>query len=56
MKDKYIAAKECWAAKQGGQPPRERSGERLPPGQQEAKNFPVLDLAFSRQWRARIGG
>jgi hypothetical protein len=47
MKDKYIAAKERWAAKQAGRAkPVVRSTDRLPPGQREVKNFPVLDMGL----------
>ena len=61
MKDKYIAAKERWAAKQRGEPPKPRSGERLPPGQRAVKNFPVLDMGIHpevtrEEWRLTIRG
>ncbi|MBO10683.1 MAG: sulfite oxidase-like oxidoreductase [Planctomycetaceae bacterium] len=62
MKDKYIAAKERWAAKRSGQGrPAERSGDRLPPGQHEVKNFPVLDMGIhpeisQEEWRLTIRG
>lgn len=61
MKQKYIAAKERWAAKRRGEPTAERSGERLPPGQREVRNFPVLDMGVhpevSREkWRLKIHG
>ena len=45
MKDSYIAAKERWARKMAGQAtPTVRSQDRLPPGQRQVHNFPVLDL------------
>ena len=62
MNEKYIAAKERIAAKRAGQPrPTERSGERLPPGQREVDNFPVLDMGVHpevprEQWSLKIHG
>ena len=62
MNEKYIAAKERIAAKRAGQPrPAERSGERLPPGQREVDNFPVLDMGVHpevprAQWSLKIHG
>ena len=47
MKDKYIATKERWAAKQAGRAQRVvRSTDRLPPGQREVTDFPVLDMGI----------
>ena len=47
MKDQYVAAKERWARKRAGQArPAARSTNRLPPGQREVHNFPVLDLGI----------
>jgi DMSO/TMAO reductase YedYZ molybdopterin-dependent catalytic subunit len=62
MKDAYIAAKERWAAKMAGKQARVvRSTDRLPPGQREVHNFPVLDLGLRPevspdQWELKIGG
>ena len=62
MKEAYIAAKERWARKMAGQkPPAERSAERLPPGQRQVHNFPVLDLGVRpsvslSEWRLKIHG
>ena len=62
VKEAYIAAKERWARKQAGGPrPAERSGERLPPGQRQVHNFPVLDLGVKPEipadrWELRISG
>jgi DMSO/TMAO reductase YedYZ molybdopterin-dependent catalytic subunit len=62
MKDSYIAAKERWARKMAGQArPAERSTERLPPGQRQVHNFPVLDLGLRPeiplgQWELKIHG
>jgi DMSO/TMAO reductase YedYZ molybdopterin-dependent catalytic subunit len=62
VSDKHIAAKERWAAKMAGKAkPREHSGGRLPPGQREVKNFPVLDLGIHpkiryEEWRLTIRG
>ncbi len=62
MKDDYIARKERWARKMAGKEPRAaRSQDRLPPGQREAHNFPVLDLGIQpevprEQWRLKIHG
>ncbi len=62
MKEAYIAAKERWARKMAGQAkPVARSGDRLPPGQREVRNFPVLDLGIRPeipldQWELKIGG
>ena len=45
MKDATIAAKERWARKMAGRErPAARSTSRLPPGQRQVHNFPVLDL------------
>jgi len=47
MKETYIAAKERWARKMAGkEKPAIRSENRLPPGQREVQNFPVLDLGI----------
>lgn len=62
MNEKYIAAKERIAAKRAGQPlPAERSVERLPLGQREVDNFPVLDMGVHPeiprdQWQLKIHG
>src|ERR1700686_1380449 len=62
MKDAYIAAKERWARKMAGQErPPTRSAERLPPGQRQVHNFPVLDLGVRPEvplykWELKIGG
>ncbi|MDB6055780.1 MAG: Oxidoreductase molybdopterin binding, partial [Verrucomicrobiales bacterium] len=40
-------AKERWARKRAGEPKQsERSSDRLPPGQRQVHNFPVLDLGI----------
>src|SRR5947207_13991127 len=62
MKDAYIAAKERWARKMAGQPrPAVRSTDRLPPGQRQVHNFPVLDLGLRPEvpldrWELRLHG
>ncbi|HUR44224.1 MAG TPA: sulfite oxidase-like oxidoreductase [Candidatus Saccharimonadales bacterium] len=62
MKDKYIAAKERWAAKMAGKGQREvRSTDRLPPGQRLVNNFPVLDLGIQPEvpldtWELQVHG
>jgi DMSO/TMAO reductase YedYZ molybdopterin-dependent catalytic subunit len=62
MKESYIAAKERWARKMAGKEGRHvRSTNRLPPGQREVHNFPVLDLGIRpgislKDWRLEIGG
>ena len=62
MKEQYIAAKERWARKMAGKAgPAVRSTDRLPPGQHEAHNFPVLDLGVRPdvsldKWELKIGG
>jgi len=62
MKESYIAAKERWARKMAGKEgPHVRSTNRLPPGQREVHNFPVLDLGIRpgislKDWRLEIGG
>ena len=62
MKDSYIAAKERWAAKMAGKAkPAVRSKDRLPPGQRQVHNFPVLDLGVQPEvpldkWELKIGG
>jgi DMSO/TMAO reductase YedYZ molybdopterin-dependent catalytic subunit len=63
IKDKFIHSKEEWA-KQGrlltGRPDLGHV-DRLPPGQKEVKNWPVLDLGVQphigrEDWRLNIGG
>src|SRR5436853_7625427 len=62
MKDDYIARKERWARKMSGQEPRAvRSQDRLPPGQRQVHNFPVLDLGIHpeipiEKWELKIHG
>src|SRR6185436_10573041 len=62
MKEKYIAAKERWARKMAGQERSTvRSEGRLPPGQRQVHNFPVLDLGIRpdiplEKWSLRIHG
>ncbi|MBM3822290.1 MAG: sulfite oxidase-like oxidoreductase [Verrucomicrobia bacterium] len=62
MKESYIAAKERWARKMSGQAkPQPRSIDRLPPGQRQVHNFPVLDLGVHpvippESWELRIHG
>jgi DMSO/TMAO reductase YedYZ molybdopterin-dependent catalytic subunit len=62
MKAQYIAAKERWARKMAGKEKRVvRSENRLPPGQRQVQDFPVLDLGIHPeiapdQWQLRIGG
>jgi hypothetical protein len=51
MKEHYIAAKERWARKMarkmaGKENPAMRSQDRLPPGQRQVHDFPVLDLGI----------
>jgi DMSO/TMAO reductase YedYZ molybdopterin-dependent catalytic subunit len=62
MKEAYIAAKERWARKMAGkEKPAVRPEGRLPPGQRQVHNFPVLDLGVKPEiprdrWELRIGG
>src|SRR6058998_1044427 len=62
MKDSYIAAKERWAQKMAGKARSvARSTNRLPPGQREVHNFPVLDLGIQpeiplERWELKIHG
>jgi len=62
MKDSYIAAKERWARKMARQPrPAARSTGRLPAGQRQVHNFPVLDLGLRPEvhldkWELKIHG
>ena len=62
MKEAYIAAKERWARKMAGKErPAARSAERLPPGQRQVHNFPVLDLGVRpevslEKWELKIHG
>ncbi|MGH7973784.1 MAG: sulfite oxidase-like oxidoreductase, partial [Limisphaerales bacterium] len=62
MKESYIAAKERWALKMAGKAGRPvRSPDRLPPGQRQVHNFPVLDLGVRPElpldkWELKIGG
>lgn len=60
MKEAYIAAKERWARKMAGTAaPKIRSEDRLPPGQRQVHNFPVLDLGVKPEipldrWQLKI--
>ncbi|MBM3844707.1 MAG: sulfite oxidase-like oxidoreductase [Verrucomicrobia bacterium] len=62
MKDDYIARKERWARKLAGKEPHQvRSNDRLPPGQRQVTNFPVLDLGVQptvdlAKWELKIHG
>ena len=62
MKESYIAAKERWARKMAGkEKPVVRSTDRLPPGQREVHNFPVLDLGIRpnvplEKWELKVHG
>ena len=62
MKDRYIAAKERWAQKMAGKTTTAyRSTDRLPPGQRQVHNFPVLDLGIRPDipldtWELKIHG
>ena len=62
MKEAYIAAKERWARKMAGkEKPTSRSADRLPPGQRQVHNFPVLDLGIRPdipldKWELKIHG
>ncbi len=62
MKESYIAAKERWAHKMAGKAKAVvRSENRLPPGQRQVHNFPVLDLGVRpeiplEKWELKING
>lgn len=63
MNDDYIARKERWARKMSGQAssPQPRSQDRLPPGQRQVTNFPVLDLGIQPEvplpeWSLKVHG
>ena len=62
MNARYVAAKERWAAKMAGKAKSQlRSSDRLPPGQHEVRNFPVLDLGVRPEvsldkWELKIHG
>jgi DMSO/TMAO reductase YedYZ molybdopterin-dependent catalytic subunit len=62
MKDSYLAAKARWAQKMAGQAKSAvRSTGRLPPGQRQVHNWPVLDLGVQPavpldQWELKIHG
>lgn len=62
INEDYVARKERWARKMAGREPRtERSANRLPPGQREVHNFPVLDLGLHpevplEKWELKIHG
>ncbi len=62
MKEAYIAAKERWARKMAGHEKTVvRSENRLPPGQRQVHNFPVLDLGVRPEvpldkWELKIHG
>jgi DMSO/TMAO reductase YedYZ molybdopterin-dependent catalytic subunit len=63
-KDRYIAAKQKWAAKQKARGIMARataSPDRLPPGQKLTHGFPVLDLGVQpeillSQWKLKLDG
>ena len=62
MNEKYIAAKTRWAAKMSGKAkPQLRAQDRLPIGQRQVHNFPVLDLGVKPEvpldlWELKIHG
>jgi DMSO/TMAO reductase YedYZ molybdopterin-dependent catalytic subunit len=62
VKEAYIAAKERWARKMAGtEKSFVRSHDRLPPGQRQVHNWPVLDLGLRPeipldQWQLKIHG
>lgn len=62
MSDDLNTRKERWARKMAGKETRvPRSGDRLPPGQHEVTDFPVLDLGIKpelpgAEWRLKIHG
>ncbi len=62
MNEKYIAAKTRWAAKMAGKAkPQLRAQDRLPIGQRQVHNFPVLDLGVKPEvpldlWELKIHG
>ena len=62
MNEKYIAAKTRWAAKMTGKSkPQLRAQDRLPTGQRQVHNFPVLDLGVKPEvpldlWELKIHG
>src|SRR5882672_4908623 len=62
MKEAFIAAKERWARKMAGKEKSAiRSENRLPPGQRQVHNFPVLDLGVRPEvtldkWELKIHG
>ncbi len=62
LKQDYIDRKERWARKMAGkEKPSIRSTDRLPPGQHEVHNFPVLDLGIQPdipldKWELKIHG
>jgi len=62
MKDAYIEAKKRWAQKMAGKAkPAVRSTDRLPPGQRQVHNWPVLDLGLRPEipldrWELKIHG
>jgi DMSO/TMAO reductase YedYZ molybdopterin-dependent catalytic subunit len=62
FKDQYVAAKERWARKMAAEPrPLPRSTNRLPPGQRQVQNFPILDLGIRpevplNEWKLTVHG
>ena len=62
MKEQHIAAKERWARKMADNArPSARSVDRLPPGQRQVHNWPVLDLGIRPEvpldkWELKIHG
>lgn len=64
MSKSYLDRKEAWAKKMAGSPDsssKERSGDRLPPGQHTVEKLPVLDLGIQpsigeEDWALEIGG
>ena len=62
MNPDYIVRKERWARKMAGlEKPTVRSHDRLPPGQRQVHNFPVLDLGTQPEvpldkWELKIHG
>lgn len=62
MNERAVEAKTKWAAREAGKTlAGERSQDRLPPGQREVHNFPVLDIGVRpgitrENWTIKISG
>lgn len=60
-RQKLVAMKEQWAREAKSSPTKASTNRRLPPGQHEVKDWPILDLGThpnipAKDWKMQVGG